>query len=413
MTDRAILHSDLNAFYASAEIVMHPEWQGRPVAVCGSVEDRHGIVLAKSQQAKEAGVRTGMVVREARALCPDLIVAEPHYDRYMTFSRLVRKIYARYSDLIEPFGMDECWIDVTGSARRWGTPVEIAERIRREVRKETGLTVSVGVSFNKVFAKLASDLKKPDAVTVIARENMKETVWPLPVSSLLYAGPATVSRLERFGIRTVGELAAANEETLRGWMGANAMLLMRFARGEDLSRVMRDGESMPVKSVGHGITCNADLYTPDEVRRVLLELSQDVGMRLKEAGLLACGISVCVKDNRLECEQFMSSLPAPTRSRREIAEAAYALFCRRYEMVRGVRAVTVTAIRPVREKSERQLDCFGDYRKKDRLDRLESAVDNMTLRFGAAALRPADVLTNFKTQNRHSYLSVLPHGVVK
>lgn len=203
--ERAILHSDLNCFYASVEMMLNPMLRGKAVAVCGSTEDRHGIVLAKSEKAKKAGVKTGMVNWEARSVCKDLIVVPPQYDQYLKYSKLTRAIYQRYTDLIEPFGMDECWLDVTGS-RIMGDPMTIAESIRKTVREELGLTVSIGVSFNKIFAKLGSDMKKPDAITEITSDNFQEKVWPLDASEMIYCGNATRKKLETYGIRSPGRL---------------------------------------------------------------------------------------------------------------------------------------------------------------------------------------------------------------
>lgn len=236
--ERAILHSDMNSFYASVEMMLNPELRGKAVAVCGNTEDRHGIVLAKSELAKKAGVKTGMVNWEARRVCPNLITVPPQYDQYLKYSKLAHQIYYRYTDLVEPFGMDECWLDVTASSTM-GTPMEIAEQIRTATREELGLTVSIGVSFNKIFAKLGSDMKKPDAITEITLENFKEKVWPLPASDLIYVGRATEAKLAGYGIHTVGQLAAVNPETLKSWFGINGIKLWHFANGTDSSRVMQ------------------------------------------------------------------------------------------------------------------------------------------------------------------------------
>ena len=390
---------------------MHPELEGSAVAVCGSVEDRHGIVLAKSELAKKAGVKTGMAVWQAKSCCPNLVVVPPHYHHYMTFSKLVRDIYYRYTDQIEPFGMDECWLDVTGSVRKFGTPEEIAHLIRQAVKEELGLTVSVGVSFNKVFAKLGSDLKKPDAVTVILEDNFREIVWPLDVTELLYVGRATAKKLYTLGIRTIGQLAEMKEEVLRRVFGLNGSLLWLYANGKESSRVLWAGETIPIKSVGHGTTCNCDLVTDDEVRRVMLELCQDVGKRLQEAGLVAHGIQIDIKDTYLASKQMMGPLPSPTRSRREIAEAAFKLYLKHYDGCRHIRAVTVRAIRLEKASEFTQLDYFGDTEKADKLRRLEAVTDSLADRFGAHVLLPADVLDNSKTQTKETYMGVMPHSI--
>lgn len=237
MGDSVILHSDLNSFYASVEMMLDPSLRGKAVAVCGSTEDRHGIVLAKSDLAKKAGIKTGMVNWEARQLCKDLIVVPPHYDQYLKYSKLTQAIYQRYTDLIEPFGMDECWLDVTGS-NLYGSGKEIAEKIRKSCREELGLTVSIGVSYNKIFAKLGSDMKKPDAITEISRETFKEKVWPLDCSEMIYCGRATSAKLAKYGIHTIGEVAAAEPAFLKRLLGVNGLALWNYANGTDTSRVI-------------------------------------------------------------------------------------------------------------------------------------------------------------------------------
>ena len=256
--ERAILHSDLNSFYASVEMMLDPSLKGKAVAVCGSTENRHGIVLAKSELAKRAGVKTGMVNWEARQLCKDLIMVPPQYDQYLKYSKLTRAIYERYTDQVEPFGMDEYWLDVTGS-RVQGSPMEIAEQIRKSTREELGLTVSIGVSFNKIFAKLGSDMKKPDAITEITKAEFKEKVWPLHCSEMIYCGPATTKKLAMFGINTIGDVANTDPAFLKQILGVNGLSLWTFASGNDRSRVMQKDFVSPIKSVGHGITCTADL----------------------------------------------------------------------------------------------------------------------------------------------------------
>lgn len=238
MQHRTILHSDMNSFYASVEMMLDPSLKGKAVAVCGSVGDRHGIVLAKSELAKKAGVKTGMVCWEARQRCPSPVVVPPQYDEYIKYSRLAHEIYYRYTDMVEPFGMDECWLDVTVSRYQCGDGMDIAEQIHTATREELGLTVSVGVSFNKIFAKLGSGMKKPDAVTEITPENFKEKVWPLPASDMIYVGKATEAKLANYGIHTIGQVAETPPELLRNWFGVNGLALWRYDNGTDQSRVM-------------------------------------------------------------------------------------------------------------------------------------------------------------------------------
>ena len=393
---RTILHSDMNSFYASVEILLDPALKGKPVAVCGATEDRHGIVLAKSEQAKRAGVKTGMVNHEAVQLCPDLILVPPQYDQYIKYSNLARKIYESYTDLIEPFGMDECWLDVTGSEKLFGTGREIAEEIRQRMKEEIGLTVSIGVSFNKVFAKLGSDMKKPDAVTEITEENFKEKVWGLPADELIYVGRATMRKLSMRSVYTIGDLANVPEERIRSWFGVNGLMIRRFARGEDTSRVMHMSESVPIKSIGHGITCNADLISNEEVFCVLYELSQDVSRRLRLSGFLAGGVQIFVRASDLTGGQFQTKFPYPSRSPLELAKKGFELFRERYFWIKPVRSLTIRAIALMREDSLLQPDFFMDTAKILRRDRLEETVERIRERYGKNAIRAAVLMRNLK-----------------
>lgn len=248
MNDRVILHSDANCFYASVEMLLNPELQDKAVAVCGSEDDRHGIVLAKSEKAKRMGVKTGQANWEARQACPGLICVPPHYEQYNRFSMLLRNIYRRYTDLIEPYGMDECWLDVTGSDKIHGNGTQIAEDIRQTVKDELG-------------------------ITVLDSEHWRESVWRLPVSDLLFVGPRTAKKLMERNVLTIGDLARTDLLHLRSWFGKNGIDLWITANGEDRYRIKPDGYEEPIKSVGHGITCNADLYTEDEAWKVILDLS--------------------------------------------------------------------------------------------------------------------------------------------
>lgn len=396
MGERAILHSDLNAFYASVEMMLDPSLRGKAVAVCGSTEDRHGIVLAKSDLAKKAGVKTGMVNWEARQLCRDLIVVPPQYDQYLKYSKLTQSIYQRYTDMIEPFGMDECWLDVTGSQAMCGDAITIAESIRRSVREELGLTVSIGVSFNKIFAKLGSDLKKPDAITQIQRSDFKEKIWPLDCSEMIYCGRATTAKLAKYGIHTIGEVASTDPAFLKRLLGVNGVALWNYANGTDTSRVMHKDFVSPVKSIGHGITCVADLEDEEEVHRVILALSQDIGHRLRVHELSARGVQIFVRGNDLLGSQFQCKLPFTTQLPSEIAGAAFRVFQERYRWGSKVRAVTVRAIDLVPQNSPNQLSIFVDAEKLDRRERLQDAIEELRGRFGKQSITYATLLGDLK-----------------
>ena len=380
--ERVILHSDMNSFYASVEMMLDPRLKGKPIAVCGATEERHGIVLAKSDLAKKAGVKTGMVNWEAKQLCPNLILVPPQYDQYLYYSKKAHAIYQKYTPLVEPFGMDECWLDVTDSSH-FGSGRQIAEQIRQTCREELGLTVSIGVSFNKIFAKLGSDLKKPDAVTEISQEDFREKVWPLDASELIYVGRATEKKLAKYGIHTVGELAAVPPDILRHWFGVRGIDLWRYANGADTSRVMHKDFVSPVKSIGHGITCTADLENNDEVFRVILELAQDVGHRLRIHDLEAQGVQVYVRGNDLLGAQYQCRLPCRTQLPSEIAAAGFNLFASRFEWGTKVRAVCVRAINLCSKNDPDQLNCFIDTTKRDKRIKLEDTVEELRCRKNA------------------------------
>ncbi len=406
--ERVILHSDLNACYASIECMLNPDLRGKPVAVAGRVEDRHGIILAKSQEAKVCGVRTGEAIWQARLKCRELITVAPHYEEYIRYSNFVRDIYRRYTDLIEPFGLDEAWLDVTGSQRLFGTGYEIAEDIRKAVKSELGLTVSVGVSFNKVFAKLGSDLKKPDAVTVITRENFRQMLWNLPANEMIGVGRSTYQKLESFGIHTIGELAACSKDWITRQLGKCGTELWMFANGLDSSRVKPDGYRAPVKSVGHGITCSADLVNNTEVWRVFLALSQDINRRLRNYNLKAQGVQISVKDCNLFTRQFQKKLDIATQSATELARAATELFRQNYKWFYPVRAVTVRAIDLIDADFPSQLDFFSDMKKHEKIQKIDDTVLELRRRFGKNAIFNACLMQEEKMPHGNPEESVMP-----
>lgn len=402
---RVILHSDLNCFYASVEMMLNPALRDKAVAVCGSTEDRHGIVLAKSEKAKKAGVKTGMVTWEAKQYCPELIVVPPQYDQYLKYSELARNVYTRYTDLIEPFGMDEAWCDVTGCQK---SGEEIAEEIRHSVREELGMTVSIGVSFNKIFAKLGSDMKKPDAVTIITPDDYKDKVWPLPASDLLYVGRATMKKLASYGIHTIGDIANTDADFLKRLLGVNGLAIWKYAAGYDHSRVMPLDYKVPVKSIGHGITCTADLNNGDEVWRVMLELSQDIGHRLRVHKLAATGVQISVRSNELSFRQYHAPLPYSTQSPLDIARLGRALFNSRYTWTTPVRAVTIRAINLIPQDRPMQASLFYDMAKIERRERLETAIEDIRRRFGNKAIYPAACMGDLKMPGRGNSEIIMP-----
>jgi DNA polymerase-4 len=391
---RTILHSDLNSFYASVEIMLHPELRGKAVAVCGSTEDRHGIVLAKSELAKKAGIKTGMANWEAKRLCPELVVIHPTFGQYLKYSKLTREIYGRFTDRVESFGMDECWLDLTGCG--WGKGKDIADKIRETVKAELGLTVSIGVSFNKIFAKLGSDMKKPDAVTVISQSDYKDTIWPLPASELIYVGRSTARKLATYGIRTIGDIANASPDFLRQVFGVVGVGIWAYASGNDTSRVMPGDYEVPIKSIGHGITCVEDLENTEEVWKVMLQLAQDIGHKLRQNDFLARGVQITIKDNKLAWNQYQAQLEVPTQSPMELARRARRLFEQRYDWRLPVRSVTVRAINLIPGSQPVQTTLFDDPARRDRREKLEDAVEDIRARFGKGAIYNACLMGDLK-----------------
>ena len=403
--ERTILHSDMNSFYASVEMMLNPSLRGKAVAVCGATEDRHGIVLAKSEKAKKAGVKTGMVNWEAKKLCPDLVLVPPQYEQYLKFSKLAHQIYYRYTDLVEPFGMDECWLDVSSHVK---SGMAIAEEIRKSTREELGLTVSIGVSFNKIFAKLGSDMKKPDAITEITKENFKDKVWSLKASEMIYVGPATTKKLNSRCIYTIGELADCNPELLERWFGINGIQLWRYANGTDESRVMHKDFISPVKSIGHGITCTADLVSEEDVWKVMLQLTQDIGHKLRLHKLKAAGVQVFVRTKDLNYYQFQTRLGFKTQLPNEIASAAFDIFKQKYIWNTDIRAVTVRATNLEPQDEAEQVSMFVDYNKICKKEKVQDAIEEIRSRFGKGAVKMAVLLGDLKMPGHHSQEIIMP-----
>ncbi|MGM9682854.1 MAG: DNA polymerase thumb domain-containing protein [Eubacteriales bacterium] len=411
MPERAILHIDMNNFFASVECMLNPELKPFPVAVCGSQEERHGIVLAKNCVAKAKGVSTGEAIWQAKQKCPELVVVPPHYEQYMRFSRLAREIYGRYTDLIEPYGMDEVWADVTGSQRFIGTPLQIAEEIRESIKYELGLTVSIGVSFNKIFAKLGSDMKKPDAITVIPKETFREQIRDLPASEMLGVGRATEKKLSSLGIRTIGQIAQFPVDFFKRRLGKCGVDLWRFANGLDESPVtLRDIEA-PDKSVGHGMTAVQDLETPAEVWKFILELCQDIGHRLYVFNKKATGIALAVRDNQLFTKQWQCGLPVPTQSPSCIAKEAFSLFTRSYDWQQPIRSLTVRAIDLISLDTPYQLDLFSDPVKVAKAESLDKVIEELRYRFGKKIIRNACLLDNKKMSPHDNPNIIMPTGI--
>lgn len=388
MSDRVILHCDCNSFFASVETVLHPEYRDVPMAVCGSQEDRHGIVLAKNELAKKYGVKTAETVVSAKRKCPSLVIAPPHHKEYVKYSRLVNEIYARYTDLIEPFGIDESWLDVTASRKLFGTGYDIAERIRADVKRELDITVSIGVSFNKVFAKLGSDYKKPDAVTVIDKSNYKEIAYPLPVSDLLFVGKRTEEGLLRMGIRTIGELAECSEDILKMRFGKAGEQLYKYSNGLDDSPVQTERED--AKSVGSGFTFRHNLTSKDEWKIGIEYLADDVATRLRRINMKCSTVQITIKDEYLRSVQRQKPQNPPSDLAREIADTAYKILDSEWSVYKPIRMLTVTATGLVRDGMfMEQLDLFFENsgnKKREKSKKREEIVDKIRQKYGNTSI---------------------------
>lgn len=390
---RVILHCDCNSFFASVETVLNPSYRNVPMAVCGSQEERRGIVLAKNELAKKYNIQTAETVYSARKKCPNLVIATPHHDEYLKFSKRVNAIYARYTDLIEPFGIDESWLDVTASVKLFGSGVKIAERIREEVKKEIGITVSVGVSFNKVFAKLGSDYKKPDAVTVIDENNFKDIVFPLPVSDLLFVGKKTATQLFSMGIRTIGELANTSAEMLALRLGKMGELLHKYSNGLDDAPVLAVRED--AKSISNGFTFKHDLLGFEEARVGIEYLSEDIGRKLRKNNQLCNTVSITIKDEYLRSIQRQKSESRPTDISKEIAIIAFELLKEVWSEDKPIRMLTVCATNLIRkEMSKTQISFFDDGvdKQREKEEKRENAVDKIRQKFGDESILNGAVL---------------------
>lgn len=387
---RTILHSDLNNFYASCECLLHPEYNGKPLVVCGKIEDRHGIVLAKNLLAKQGGVKTGMTIYECKKIFPDIVTVLAHHDLYLEYSKKVKNIYKDYTNYIESFGIDEAWLDVTESVKRFGSGEQIAQEIRRRVKEEIGLTVSIGVSFNKVFAKLGSDLKKPDAVTVISEQNYKNLVWPLPVEDLLFVGRATKKKLNDLGIKTIGGLARFDLGILKAKFGKIGEKLWVYANGLDKETVKKYTDEDEIKSVGNSLTFYRDIYEHEEVEMLFYYLAESVSERMKSYSLpFAKTVHITIIDKELEHFSYQCPLKVATSASSVIASSAMELFKKHINVKIGIRGVGVSVSNFV---DNEQL-MFGEAQdKKDKNVKLDQTMEQLRGRFGKTIIDRALIM---------------------
>lgn len=391
--DRVIYHCDCNSFYCSVELLSRPELRTVPTAVCGDPKSRHGIILAKNEPAKKCGVRTAETIWQARRKCPDLVLLPPTRGLYKEYSKKVNAIYDRFTDLIEPFGIDESWLDVTGTLHLFGGDTKaLADHIRNTVREELGLTISVGVSFNKIFAKLGSDYKKPDATTVISRENFRRLVWPLPVTDLLYVGRAAAKVLSQYGVTTIGELADFDRKALTELLGKQGGQLWEYANGLEHSAVAPAGSYTPPKSVGNGETFPRNLIRREEVSRGVAMLADQVAVRLRKHGMKASTLQVTIRDPNFKDICRQRPLEAPANTARELFQAAMDILAHGWKSGAPIRAITLTAHNLVPEgEAAEQLDLFraASPQKRERVENLERAMDAIRSKYGKGAVTVA------------------------
>ena len=409
---RTILHSDVNCFYASVEHLHHPELEGKPIAVGGDPESRHGIILTADYIAKKHGVKTGMALWQAKQVCPELTFIAPRMDLYLRFSRMAHEIYGDYTDLQEPYGIDESWLDVSASASVKGDGEKIAEEISNRMKKELGITVSIGISYNKIFAKLGSDYKKPDAITTMYENEFQTKAWDLPVSDLLYVGRSTHQKLARFGIKSIGDLARTDEKMLNLQLGKMGSILWAFANGYDDSPVKIENTHAPIKSVGNSTTTPRDLLTDEDVKIVLYMLSESVASRLRKNGFRCRVVEISVRDKELYTFTRQHKIMNATNITGEIEEEAYRIFKENYTWHKPIRSIGVRGADLVTDDYWEQIDLFCSMEKREKLMKMDGAMDELRRRFGYFCVQRGimyqdKILSTLDAESTHT---VHPHG---
>ncbi|MFR6257849.1 MAG: DNA polymerase IV [Anaerovoracaceae bacterium] len=393
--DRTILHCDMNGFYASVELLDYPELKNKPMAVCGNPENRHGIILAKNQIAKNYGIVTAETLWQARKKCPALQVVPPHHDKYRYYSKLINQIYLRFTDMVEPFSVDESWLDVTASQNLFGTGREIADTIRKTVKNELNLTLSAGVSFNKIFAKMGSDYKKPDATTVITKNNFKNILWPLNVRSMFFVGKATAEKLKKSGITTIGELAVSDKSMLCSLLGKQGELIHDYANGLDFTPVSKYDELEKIKSIGNGTTFRRNLINSEDIKTAVISLSDTVATRLRKHKLKAFGVKVDIKNTNLKVISRQQQLENPTNLAETISDTALGIIKKSWKLREPIRMLTVTAINLCNENQAMQLSLFSSEDVfSEKGEKIERTMDDIREKFGNSAITFGRIIGN-------------------
>lgn len=372
-----------------------PDLKDKPMAVCGDPESRHGILLAKNEHAKKCGVVTAETIWQAKKKCPSLVLVPPHMSKYKQMSVKINEIYQSFTDMVEPFSIDESWLDVTASQTLFGSGKEIADTIRQRVKSELGLTLSAGVSFNKIFAKMGSEYKKPDATTVISRENFKEMLWPLPASEMFFAGKATVEKLKKVGILTIGDIANADSKQLYTMLGKAGPTLKDYANGLDTSPVSLFSQREKIKSVGNGTTFKRNIITPDDINTAVTALSDTVSARLRKYKMKAGGIKVDIKDPFFKVISRQKQLFVPTNLTEEIVRASLEIISSSWKSGEPIRMLTITGINLTDECSGQQLSLFGsDLAHSESGEKMERTMDDVRKKYGTGSIGYAAVIGN-------------------
>lgn len=391
-----ILHIDMNNFYASCESIEHPEYRDIPLAVAGDSENRHGIILAKNQIAKGYGVKTAEVIWKAKQKCPGLTLVKPNFELYRECSLKAKEIYSQYTDRVESYGLDECWLDVGGSGLLFGDSVKIANDIRIRIKKELKLTVSVGVSFTKTFAKLGSDYKKPDAVTLFSKDNFKNTVWGIPAAEMLYVGPNTVKTLTKYGIFTIGDIARSDIRLLRNMLGKTGEMLYLMANGEEKAQVGLIGHADSAKSIGNSTTLSHDISSENDVRAAYLDLAETVARRLRAHNKRAGEIQISIRSKNFEDIQRQMRLDVPVCDTKSIYEAAMKLYLKENKKWE-IRALGIRAGKLSDEEAD-QVSFFGDDSEIKKREKLDTVLDNIKEKFGESSIKKAVFYENENIQ---------------
>lgn len=386
---RTILLCDMNSFFASVHQAINPALRGKPVVVGGDPAKRTGIVIAASIEAKRPfGIKTGMAIAEARALCPQAIFVSPSYRDYAAFSSRINNILKDFSDLVEPYSIDESFVDVTGTLHLFGTPLEVAQQIQSRINHEIGVGVNIGIGPSKLVAKMAAELEKPNKIISLSLEDWPKVIWPLPVKELFGVGSRIGRWLNMIGVRTIGELARLPVEQLRKRYGVIGEILHFSAHGIDFSPV-NPGSLEVIKSVGNQITLPRDYRGYSQIQVVILELAEEVAQRARKAGYIGRRVTLTLKDPNFITEAHSMVLPEYTDITQEIYEAGILLMKKYWDPQVIVRLVGLTLSELIKGRGK-QMDLFA---RREKLERIDRATDLIRSRWGHNSIKRAISMT--------------------